>query len=107
MNFAHAALSGPVRSRRRLAGEEWRLVEWPKGEGEPAKTRDPRCQPTSRGLELVRMAKHRSIINGSSSSLGAETLIDGFHEHIGGPETGGGAVERVVVPGGPRGLNLI
>jgi len=37
MNFAHAALSGPVRSRRRLAGEEWRLVEWPKGEGEPAK----------------------------------------------------------------------
>lgn len=106
MNCAHAALSGPIRPRRRLAGEEWRLVEWPKGEGEPASTRSTLPADISR-TRVSAHARHRSNINGSSSTLGAETLIDGFHEHIGGPQTGGGAIERVVVPSGLRGLNLI
>ena len=42
--------------------EEWLLVEWPKGETEPAKYWLSTLSPETKLKDLVKMAKHRWII---------------------------------------------
>lgn len=69
--------------------EEWLLIEWPKGEGEPTKYWLSTLPATTSMRELVRMAKHRWIIERDYEELKQELGLGhyegrgwrGFHHH--------------------------
>jgi len=69
--------------------EEWLLIEWPKGEAEPTKYWLSTLPATVSLTELVRMAKHRWIIERDYQELKQELGLGhfegrgwrGFHHH--------------------------
>jgi SRSO17 transposase len=69
--------------------EEWLLIEWPKGESEPTKYWLSTLPPDLSLTELVRMAKHRWIIERDYQELKQELGLGhfegrgwrGFHHH--------------------------
>jgi SRSO17 transposase len=69
--------------------EEWLLIEWPKGEAEPAKYWLSTLPPKTKLKELVKMAKHRWIIERDYQELKQELGLGhfegrnwrGFHHH--------------------------
>jgi SRSO17 transposase len=69
--------------------EEWLLIEWPKGEAEPAKYWMSTLPPETKLKELVKMAKHRWIIERDYQELKQELGLGhfegrnwrGFHHH--------------------------
>jgi SRSO17 transposase len=69
--------------------EEWLLIEWPKGEAEPAKYWLSTLPPETRPKDLVKMAKHRWIIERDYQELKQELGLGhfegrnwrGFHHH--------------------------
>jgi SRSO17 transposase len=71
------------------AAEEWLLIEWPRGEKEPTKYWISTLPPTTKLKDLVRMAKHRWIIERDYQELKQELGLGhfegrnwrGFHHH--------------------------
>jgi SRSO17 transposase len=71
------------------AAEEWLLIEWPRGEKEPTKYWVSTLPPTTKLKDLVRMAKHRWIIERDYQELKQELGLGhfegrnwrGFHHH--------------------------
>ena len=69
--------------------EEWLLVEWPRGEAEPTKYWSSTLSPNTRLKDLVKMAKHRWIIERDYQELKQELGLGhfegrnwrGFHHH--------------------------
>jgi SRSO17 transposase len=69
--------------------EEWLLIEWPKGEAEPTKYWVSTLPPTTKLKALVKMAKHRWIIERDYEELKQELGLGhfegrnwrGFHPH--------------------------
>src|SRR6195256_2446649 len=69
--------------------EEWLLIEWPRAEKEPAKYWVSRLPPTTKLKVLVKMAKHRWIIERDYEELKQELGLGhfegrnwrGFHHH--------------------------
>jgi len=69
--------------------EEWLLIEWPKGEAEPTKYWVSTLPPTTSLKALVKMAKHRWIIERDYEELKQELGLGhfegrnwrGFHHH--------------------------
>jgi SRSO17 transposase len=69
--------------------EEWLLIEWPRGEGEPTKYRMSTLPLSTNLKALVRMAKHRWIIERDYQELKQELGLGhfegrnwrGFHHH--------------------------
>jgi SRSO17 transposase len=69
--------------------EEWLLVEWPKGEAEPTKYWLSTLPPETKLRDLVRIAKHRWIIERDCEELKPELGLGhfegrgwrGFHHH--------------------------
>ena len=69
--------------------EEWLLIEWPRGEAEPTKYWISTLPPAIRLKELVKMAKHRWIIERDYQELKQELGLGhfegrnwrGFHHH--------------------------
>ena len=69
--------------------EEWLLIEWPKEEAEPAKYWVSTLPPETKLKELVKMAKHRWIIERDYQELKQELGLGhfegrnwrGFHHH--------------------------
>jgi SRSO17 transposase len=69
--------------------EEWLLMEWPKGESEPTKYWLSTLPASTKARELVRMAKHRWIIERDYEELKQELGLGhyegrgwrGFHHH--------------------------
>jgi SRSO17 transposase len=69
--------------------EEWLLMEWPKGEAEPAKYWLSTLPPETKLKKLVKMAKHRWIIERDYQELKQELGLGhfegrnwrGFHHH--------------------------
>jgi SRSO17 transposase len=69
--------------------EEWLLIEWPKGEAEPTKYWLSTLPPKTKLNELVKMAKHRWIIERDYQELKQELGLGhfegrnwrGFHHH--------------------------
>jgi len=69
--------------------EEWLLIEWPRGEAEPAKYWLSTLPPDTKLKDLVRMAKHRWIIERDYEELKQELGLGhfegrgwrGFHHH--------------------------
>jgi SRSO17 transposase len=69
--------------------EEWLLIEWPKGEAEPAKYWLSTLPPNTKLTDLVKMAKHRWIIERDYQELKQELGLGhyegrnwrGFHHH--------------------------
>ena len=69
--------------------EEWLLIEWPKGEAEPAKYWISNLPSETKLMDLVRMAKHRWIIERDYEELKQELGLGhfegrgwrGFHHH--------------------------
>jgi SRSO17 transposase len=69
--------------------EEWLLIEWPKGEAEPAKYWVSTLPPATKLKQLVKMAKHRWIIERDYQELKQELGLGhfegrnwrGFHHH--------------------------
>jgi SRSO17 transposase len=69
--------------------EEWLLIEWPKGEAEPAKYWLSTLPEKTKRKELVKMAKHRWIIERDYQELKQELGLGhfegrnwrGFHHH--------------------------
>jgi SRSO17 transposase len=69
--------------------EEWLLIEWPKGEAEPTKYWVSTLPPTTKLKALVKMAKHRWIIERDYEELKQELGLGhfegrnwrGFHHH--------------------------
>ena len=69
--------------------EEWLLIEWPKGEAEPGKYWLSTLPPETKLKELVKMAKHRWIIERDYQELKQELGLGhfegrnwrGFHHH--------------------------
>jgi SRSO17 transposase len=69
--------------------EEWLLVEWPKGEAEPTKYWLSTLPPETKLRDLVRIAKHRWIIERDYEELKQELGLGhfegrgwrGFHHH--------------------------
>ena len=69
--------------------EEWLLIEWPKGEAEPAKYWLSTLPPETKLKELVKIAKHRWIIERDYQELKQELGLGhfegrnwrGFHHH--------------------------
>jgi SRSO17 transposase len=70
-------------------GEEWLLIEWPRGEAEPSKYWVSTLPSTTRLKALVKMAKHRWIIERDYEELKQELGLGhfegrnwrGFHHH--------------------------
>src|SRR3954451_22942670 len=58
--------------------EEWLLMEWPKGEAEPAKYWVSTLPPETKLKELVKMAKHRWIIERDYQELKQELGLGHF-----------------------------
>ena len=81
----------PVRPAHRDQphAEEWLLIEWPKGESEPTKYWLSTMPPTTKLKDLVKMAKHRWIIERDYEELKQELGLGhyegrgwrGFHHH--------------------------
>ena len=71
------------------AAEEWLLIEWPRGEKEPTKYWVSTLPPTTKLKDLVKMAKHRWIIERDYQELKQELGLGhyegrgwrGFHHH--------------------------
>jgi SRSO17 transposase len=69
--------------------EEWLLIEWPKGEAEPTKYWVSTLPPVTKLKELVKVAKHRWIIERDYEELKQELGLGhfegrnwrGFHHH--------------------------
>ena len=69
--------------------EEWLLIEWPKGEAEPAKYWLSTLPPNTKLTDLVKMANHRWIIERDYQELKQELGLGhyegrnwrGFHHH--------------------------
>jgi SRSO17 transposase len=69
--------------------EEWLLIEWPRGEAEPTKYWISTLSPNTRLKDLVKMAKHRWIIERDYQELKQELGLGhfegrnwrGFHHH--------------------------
>jgi SRSO17 transposase len=69
--------------------EEWLLIEWPRGEAEPSKYWISTLPPDTRLKALIRMAKHRWIIERDYEELKQESGLGhfegrnwrGFHHH--------------------------
>jgi SRSO17 transposase len=69
--------------------EEWLLIEWPRGEKEPTKYWVSTLPPTTRLKALIKMAKHRWIIERDYEELKQELGLGhfegrnwrGFHHH--------------------------
>lgn len=69
--------------------EQWLLIEWPKGEAEPAKYWLSTLPPETKLKDLVKMAKHRWIIERDYQELKQELGLGhfegrnwrGFHHH--------------------------
>ena len=69
--------------------EEWLLIEWPRGEKEPAKYWVSTLPPTTKLKALIKMAKHRWIIERDYEELKQELGLGhfegrnwrGFHHH--------------------------
>jgi SRSO17 transposase len=69
--------------------EEWLLIEWPRGEAEPTKYWVSTMSPGAKLKELVKMAKHRWIIERDYQELKQELGLGhfegrnwrGFHHH--------------------------
>ena len=69
--------------------EEWLLIEWPKGESEPTKYWLSTLPPAHKLKDLVKMAKHRWIIERDYQELKQELGLGhyegrgwrGFHHH--------------------------
>ena len=69
--------------------EEWLLIEWPRGEKEPARYWVSTLPPTTRLKALIKMAKHRWIIERDYEELKQELGLGhyegrnwrGFHHH--------------------------
>ncbi len=69
--------------------EEWLLIEWPKGEAEPTKYWLATLPAKTKIRDLVRLAKHRWIIERDSEELKQELGLGhfegrgwrGFHHH--------------------------
>jgi SRSO17 transposase len=70
-------------------GEEWLLIEWPRGEAEPTKYWMSTLPPTTKLKALIKMAKHRWIIERDYEELKQELGLGhfegrnwrGFHHH--------------------------
>jgi len=70
-------------------GEEWLLIEWPRGEAEPTKYWVSTLPPTTQLRALIKMAKHRWIIERDYEELKQELGLGhfegrnwrGFHHH--------------------------
>jgi SRSO17 transposase len=75
--------------RAELRAEEWLLIEWPKGEAEPAKYWLSTLPPATRLKALVKLAKQRWIIERDYEELKQELGLGhfegrnwrGFHHH--------------------------
>jgi len=71
------------------AAEQWLLIEWPRGENEPTKYWVSTLPPTTKLKDLVKMAKHRWIIERDYQELKQELGLGhfegrnwrGFHHH--------------------------
>jgi SRSO17 transposase len=71
------------------AAEQWLLIEWPRGEKEPTKYWVSTLPPTTKLKDLVKMAKHRWIIERDYQELKQELGLGhyegrnwrGFHHH--------------------------
>jgi len=69
--------------------EEWLLIEWPKGDGEPAKYWVSTMPGATKLKDLIKMAKHRWIIERDYEELKQELGLGhfegrnwrGFHHH--------------------------
>src|SRR5260370_29563915 len=69
--------------------EEWLLIEWPRGEKEPTKYWLSTLPPTTKLKDLIKMAKHRWIIERDYEELKQELGLGhfegrnwrGFHHH--------------------------
>jgi len=69
--------------------EEWLLIEWPRGEKEPTKYWVSTLPPTTKLKALIKMAKHRWIIERDYEELKQELGLGhfegrnwrGFHHH--------------------------
>ena len=69
--------------------EQWLLIEWPRGEAEPTKYWISTMPPTTKLKDLVKMAKHRWIIERDYEELKQELGLGhfegrnwrGFHHH--------------------------
>jgi SRSO17 transposase len=69
--------------------EEWLLIEWPRGESEPTKYWISTLAPTTKLKALIKMAKHRWIIERDYEELKQELGLGhfegrnwrGFHHH--------------------------
>ena len=69
--------------------EEWLLIEWPRGEAEPAKYWVSTLPPQTKLKDLIKMAKHRWIIERDYEELKQELGLGhyegrnwrGFHHH--------------------------
>jgi SRSO17 transposase len=74
---------------RPLGPEEWLLIEWPRGEAEPTKYWVSTLPPTTKLKALVKIAKHRWIIERDYEELKQELGLGhfegrnwrGFHHH--------------------------
>jgi len=75
--------------RAEARAEEWLLIEWPRGEKEPTKYWVSTLSPTTQLKALVKMAKHRWIIERDYQELKQELGLGhfegrnwrGFHHH--------------------------
>jgi SRSO17 transposase len=75
--------------RSELPREEWLLIEWPKGENEPTKYWLSTLPADSKLVDLVKLAKHRWIIERDYEELKQELGLGhyegrgwrGFHHH--------------------------
>ena len=87
--FGYARLIGTIGKRNRHA-EEWLLIEWPRGEAEPTKYWISTLPSDIKLNVLIKMAKHRWIIERDYEELetrvGTGSLREGrnwrgFHHH--------------------------
>jgi SRSO17 transposase len=75
--------------RNELPAEEWLLIEWPRGENEPTKYWLSTLTADSKLVDLVKLAKHRWIIERDYEELKQELGLGhyegrgwrGFHHH--------------------------
>jgi SRSO17 transposase len=80
---------GKAEPGRPLGREEWLLIEWPRGEAEPTKYWVSTLPPTTKLKALVKMAKHRWVIERDYEELKQELGLGhfegrnwrGFHHH--------------------------
>jgi SRSO17 transposase len=87
--FAAVRIRPAYRNDEKPQQEEWLLIEWPRGEKEPTKYWVSTLPPTAKLKELVKIAKHRWIIERDYEELKQELGLGhfegrnwrGFHHH--------------------------